>query len=65
MAKIKLIKKYKIEQITLEINEACPIENCDYSKDCAGKNSTRDNNFRCNLQELVLLYKRAARKNIK
>lgn len=66
MAKILLIENTgKVRQVFLEINEACPIDNCGYDQDCAGKKNNRDNIFTCNLRELILLYKKAPKKIIK
>lgn len=56
----------EINKIFLESNEICPIDNCDYTKDCYGKKSGRDNNFICNLKELISLYeKNRLKKSIK
>lgn len=66
MARISLIEKtHEIERIILEPKESCFVINCDYGQDCAGKKDARDNGFRCDLKELILLYKNAPKKIIK
>jgi len=63
MAKITLIEKtHTIQRILLESQEICPLDNCGHQQACAGKNSRRDNGFICDLQELLSLYKKAAKR---
>jgi len=63
MAKITLIENTcAIRTMTLESNEVCSLNNCAHEKACAGKNSRRDNGFICDLQELLSLYKKAAKR---
>jgi len=62
MAKITLIENTcAIRTMTLESKEVCLLSNCAHEKGCAGKNNRRDNGFICDLQELLSLYKRAAK----
>ncbi|MEK7487948.1 MAG: hypothetical protein AAB598_01340 [Patescibacteria group bacterium] len=64
MAKIELIENTcTIRKMTLESKEACLLDNCAREQACPGKNNRRDNDFICNLQELLSLYKRAAERN--
>lgn len=45
-----------IKEICLNLYETCPIINCGFNMDCAGKRETRDNEFTCRLEELKKLY---------
>mgnify|MGYP001569787729 CR=1 FL=1 len=63
MPKISLIKKTSgISQIFLGAQKVCLVNDCGYEQGCAGKNSRRDNDFTCDLSELIVLYRTAAKK---
>lgn len=63
MPKISLVNKTgRIRQIFLGAHKMCPIDDCGHEQNCGGKNNRRDNDFTCNLSELIALYKSAARK---
>lgn len=66
MPKISLVNKTsKIDRIVLKAEVACPIDNCEYGEKCGGKQSGRDNDFTCDLSELIELYKKAEKRNKK
>lgn len=66
MAKISLVNKTSnIGRIFLKAEAACPIDGCEYEERCGGKKSDRDNDFTCDLSELIELYKKAEERNKK
>ncbi|KKP98958.1 MAG: hypothetical protein US71_C0001G0125 [Parcubacteria group bacterium GW2011_GWD2_38_12] len=62
MARIKIYYTKEsqpvIERILLDLYEICPIENCGFQEGCNGKRKTRDNEFECYLEELLMLFKK-------
>lgn len=58
MPKISLVNNSgEVLTVFLKTGKTCPIDNCGYEKECAGKNSRRDNDFVCSLRDLISLYK--------
>lgn len=63
MPKIALFYKTGvIRRIELGSLIVCPINECGYEKDCAGKKAARDNAFTCDLRDLILLFMKDAEK---